>query len=180
MRSPNTDTGAREAADKLKDLDPDLVVLEATGGMEIPAASALAVLGVPIAVVNPRQVRDFARSTGRLAKTDALDARILALFAERVRPAVRLLPDEAARDLDAIVARRRQIIVMLTAEKNRLGPALPAVQEGHQEAHRLARAATVGRWIPISMIGSVRVQFGRPRAIFYARSPAWVPTSLAR
>ena len=71
-RSPNTDTGAREVADRLKDPHPDLVVLEATGGMEIPAASALAVLGVPVVVVNPRQVRDFAKSTGRLAKTDAL------------------------------------------------------------------------------------------------------------
>ena len=119
-RSPNTDTGAREAANKLKDLDPDLVVLEATGGMEIPAASALAVLGVPIAVVNPRQVRDFAKSTGRLAKTDALDARVLAHFAEAVRPEPRPLPDEQARQLSALLSRRRQISEMLTAERNRL------------------------------------------------------------
>ncbi len=119
-RSPNTDAGAREAANKLKDLDPDLVVLEATGGMEIPAASALAVLGVPIAVVNPRQVRDFAKSTGRLAKTDALDARVLAHFAEAVRPEPRPLPDEQARQLSALLSRRRQISEMLTAERNRL------------------------------------------------------------
>jgi len=119
-RSPNTDTGAREAADKLKDLDPDLVVLEATGGMEIPAASALAVLGVPVVVVNPRQVRDFAKSTGRLAKTDALDARVLAHFAEAVRPEPRPLPDEQARQLSALLSRRRQISEMLTAERNRL------------------------------------------------------------
>jgi transposase len=119
-RSPNTDTGVREAANKLKDLDPDLVVLEATGGMEIPAASALAVLGVPIVVVNLRQVRDFAKSTGRLAKTDALDARVLAHFAEAVRPEPRPLPDEQARQLSALLSRRRQISEMLTAERNRL------------------------------------------------------------
>jgi transposase len=119
-RSPNTDTGAREVADRLKDLDPDLVVLEATGGMEIPAASALAVLGVPVVVVNPRQVRDFAKSTGRLAKTDALDARVLAHFAEAVRPEPRPLPDEQARQLSALLSRRRQISEMLTAERNRL------------------------------------------------------------
>lgn len=119
-RSPNTDTGAREAAGKLKELDPDLVVLEATGGMEIPAASALAVLGVPVVVVNPRQVRDFAKSTGRLAKTDALDARVLAHFAEAVRPEPRPLPDEQARQLSALLSRRRQISEMLTAERNRL------------------------------------------------------------
>ncbi len=103
-RSLNTDTGAREAANKLKDLDPDLVVLETTGGMEIPAASALAVLGVPVVVVNPRQVRDFAKSTGRLAKTDALDARVLAHFAEAVRPEPRPLPDEQARQLSALLS----------------------------------------------------------------------------
>jgi transposase len=98
----------------------DLVVLEATGGMEIPAASALAVLGVPVVVVNPRQVRDFAKSTGRLAKTDALDARVLAHFAEAVRPEPRPLPDEQARQLSALLSRRRQISEMLTAERNRL------------------------------------------------------------
>ena len=86
-RSPNTDTGARQVAAQLKDLHPDLIVLEATGGMESTVTSALAVLGMPIVVVNPRQVRDFAKSTGRLAKTDALDARVLAHFAEAVRPA---------------------------------------------------------------------------------------------
>jgi transposase len=88
--------------------------------MEIPAVSALAVLGVPVVVVNPRQVRDFAKSTGRLAKTDALDARVLAHFAEAVRPEPRPLPDEQARQLSALLSRRRQISEMLTAEPNRL------------------------------------------------------------
>jgi transposase len=104
--------------------------MEATGGFEFPTAAALVAAEIPVVIANPRQVRDFAKSTGQLAKTDELDARILVLFAERVRPQVRPLPDEAARALDAIVARRRQIIGMLTAEKNRLGFALPAVQKG--------------------------------------------------
>ena len=119
-RSPNTDTGARQVADRLKDLQADLVVVEATGGMEIPVASALAVLGVPVVVINPRQVRDFAKSTGRLAKTDVLDARVLAHFAEAVKPEPRPLPDEQARQLSALIARRRQLSEMLTAERNRL------------------------------------------------------------
>ncbi len=80
-RSPNTDAGAREVADRLKELCPSLVVLEATGRMEIPVTSALAVLGVPAVVVNPRQIRDFAKSTGRLAKTDVLDAQVGVLAA---------------------------------------------------------------------------------------------------
>jgi transposase len=88
--------------------------------MEIPVASALAVLGVPVVVINPRQVRDFAKSTGRLAKTDILDARILAHFAEAVKPEPRPLPDEQARQLSALIARRRQLSEMLTAERNRL------------------------------------------------------------
>jgi len=129
-RFENTERGIAKLVARLKESDPELVVLEATGGFEVPAAAALAAAGVPVVVANPRQVRDFAKSTGQLAKTDALDAGILALFAERVRPVVRPLPDEATRALDALVGRRRQIIDMLTAEKNRLGFALPAVQKG--------------------------------------------------
>ena len=107
--------------------------MEATGGFEVPAAAALAAAEIPVVIANPRQVRDFAKSTGQLAKTDAIDARILALFAERVRPQVRTLPDEDARALDAIVGRRRQVIGMITAEKNRLGLALPAVRKNIEE-----------------------------------------------
>jgi transposase len=84
-------------------------------------------------VVNPRQVRDFSKATGQLAKTDRIDARLLALFAERVRPEVRALPDEAARELDALMTRRRQVLHMLVAEKNRLGAALPTLKSGIQE-----------------------------------------------
>lgn len=130
VRVPNTEQGITELIEHLKKVSPELVVMEATGGWEVPVAGALVAAEIPVVIANPRQVRDFAKSTGQLAKTDELDARILALFAERVRPAVRPLPDAAARDLDAIVARRRQIIVMITAEKNRLGTARPAVRRG--------------------------------------------------
>jgi transposase len=99
-------------------------VLEATGGYELGAVGALAEAGLPVVVVNPRQVRDFARATGQLAKTDALDAGVRALFAERVRPAVRPLPAEAQEELGAVLARRRQLLEMLGAERNRLGHAV--------------------------------------------------------
>ena len=95
-------------------------MLEATGGLEVPLASALAVAGIPVAVVNPRQVRDFARATGQLAKTDAIDAQILARFAEAARPAPRPLPDEATQAFSALLTRRRQLIEMLVAEQNRM------------------------------------------------------------
>ncbi|MDP9374648.1 MAG: IS110 family transposase [Chloroflexota bacterium] len=111
------------------DLQPTLVVLEATGGYERPLAAALASAGLPVAVVNPRQARDFARATGKLAKTDALDAQALAHFAEAVRPPARPVPNAAAEALGAVLARRRQLVEMLTAERNRLHPAATAVRE---------------------------------------------------
>lgn len=127
---PNTESGVRDLVEALSAVSPALVVMEATGGFEVPAAAALAAAEIPVVVANPRQIRDFAKATGQLAKTDNLDARVLALFAERVRPAVRPLPDEDARALDAIMTRRRQLIDMIKAEKNRLGFAVPAVQKG--------------------------------------------------
>ena len=102
-------------------LTPVVIVLEATDGFEMLAALTLAKAGLRIAVVNPRQVRDFAKAMGRLAKTDALDAALLAEFAQRVRPEPRPLPDEAALHLESLLTRRRQIVDMLTAETNRLG-----------------------------------------------------------
>jgi transposase len=109
---------------------PALVVLEATGGSERAAIAALAAARLPLVVANPRQVRDFARAIGHLAKTDRIDADTLALFAERVRPEPRALPDEAANALDALLTRRRQVLEMLIAERNRLEHALPAVRRG--------------------------------------------------
>jgi len=125
-----TPVGLDALAERLAALRPVLVVLEATGGIEAAVAAGLASAGLPVSVVNPRQVRDFARATGRLAKTDRIDARVLALFAERVRPEVRPLKDEEVRLLQALTARRRQLIEMLTAERNRLSRANPAVRGG--------------------------------------------------
>jgi transposase len=124
------DHGEEEVAalvERLAALTPTLVVLEATGGLEVRLAAALAAAGLPVAVVNPRQVRAFARATGRLAKTDRLDAAAIARFAEAVRPPVRPLPDEATRHLQALVARRRQLLEMLVAERNRRQAADPAL-----------------------------------------------------
>lgn len=104
---------------RLRDIVPELVVIEATGGFETVVAAGLAAAGLPLAVVNPRQIRDFAKAVGRLAKTDPLDAEIIAHFAEAIRPQPRPVPDAAARALGELVARRRQIIEMMGAERNR-------------------------------------------------------------
>ena len=117
----NDERGGRTLVERLRVEAPELIVLEAAGGYELLCVAALAAVGLPIVVVNPRQVRDFAKATGQLAKTDRIDADILALFAERVRPEVRPLPDAEAQELEALLARRRQLIEMLQAERNRLG-----------------------------------------------------------
>ncbi len=117
---PRDEQGIAQAVERLHTVQPTLIVLEATGGLEVPLAGALAAAGLPVVVINPRQVRDFARATGQLAKTDRLDARVLARFAEAIRPPVRPVPDAQTQLLAALVARRRQVIEMLTAEKNRL------------------------------------------------------------
>jgi transposase len=113
----NDEVGIQELFRQLK--PADFVILEATGGLEMPVASALAAAGIAVAIVNPRQVRDFARATGRLAKTDRLDAEVLARFGQAVRPEARPLANEQAQALEALVTRRRQLVEMLTAEKNR-------------------------------------------------------------
>ena len=118
---------------RLRAVGPTLVVLEATGGLELALVGTLATAGVPVAVVNPRQVRDFARSMGRLAKTDRLDAQGLAHFAERIRPEPRPSPDAATRALEAVVTRRRQLLERRTAESNRRAGALPAFQRDLEE-----------------------------------------------
>lgn len=114
------DAGLGDLVDRLKSLQPTLVVVEATGGYEQVVSGTIGSAKLPIAIVNPRQIRDFARAVGRYAKTDTLDAEIIARFAEAVRPPARPIPDAQAQALGELVARRRQIIEMMTAERNRL------------------------------------------------------------
>jgi transposase len=116
----NDETGIAALVVRLQAVQPMLIVLEATGGYHRAVVAALAAAALPLVVVNPRQVRDFAKATGQLAKTDKLDARAVAHFAEAVRPALRPLPDTQTEELRALLARRRQLIAMRTAEQNRL------------------------------------------------------------
>ena len=117
----NDERGVRTLVERLRAFGPTLIVLEATGGYELLGVAALAAAALPVVVVNPRQVRDFAKATGQLAKTDRIDADVLARFADVVRPAVRAIPDADAHELDALLTRRRQLLEMLQAERNRTG-----------------------------------------------------------
>ena len=125
---PRDEAGIPQLVSEMKTLGPSLVLLEATGGLELPLVAALAAEALPVVVVNPRQVRDFARATGKLAKTDALDAAVLAHFAEAIQPPVRPLRDAETQELNSLTARRQQVMTMLVSEKNRLGAATSAVR----------------------------------------------------
>ena len=133
-RVSHDEAGIRQLVSRLKTLEPVMVLLEASGGLELPLVAALAAEAVPVVVVNPRQVRDFAKATGKLAKTDSLDAAVLAHFAEVVRPPVRPLRDAETQALNSLVARRHQVMTMLVSEKNRLSSATVAVRP-RIEAH---------------------------------------------
>lgn len=116
---PNTAQGIEALVEELKRDPMDIVVVEATGGLQRAVVTALAAAKIPVVVINPRQVRDFARASGQLAKTDRLDAAVLAQFGLRMQPQLRTLPDEAAQELAGQLARRDQLIEMRVAEKNR-------------------------------------------------------------
>ena len=133
-RIPYDEAGTEDLVAQLVDMAPATVLLEATGGLELPLVAALAAAALPVVVVNPRQVRDFAKATGKLAKTDALDAQVLAHFAEAVRPPVRPLRDADTQELNSLTTRRNQVMTMLVAEGNRLGRATDAVRP-RIEAH---------------------------------------------
>jgi len=130
----NENEGRKELARFLAEVCPRLVVMEATGGYQIPVVETLALRNLPVVVVNPRQVRDFARATGRLAKTDAIDAEMIARFAQAVKPQARPLKDSDAHRLQTLVARRRQLVEMITMERNRIGTA-PEWTRPDVEAH---------------------------------------------
>ena len=115
----NDETGITEIISYLQQIKPIIVVMEATGGYESLAATALGIADIPVALANPRQVRNFAKATGKLAKTDAIDASVIAHFAAAVNPLAQLLPDELSKKLKDIISRWRQLVEMITAEKNR-------------------------------------------------------------
>jgi transposase len=119
--------------ERLGRIAPILIVLEATGGLEILVASALGLASLPVVIVNPRQARDFAKATGKLAKTDAIDAKVLALFGQVLRPEPRPLKDEQLQELNALFTRRSQLVVMLTAEKNRLSSSPKPIRNDIQQ-----------------------------------------------
>ena len=128
---PNDASGVATLVDRVQALQPTLIVLEATGGLERAVTSALATAGLPVVVVHPRQVRDFARATGQLAKTEALDARALAHFADVIRPTPRPLPDAQTQELRALLGRRQPLIGMRTAEQNRLAGTSARLTQGY-------------------------------------------------
>jgi transposase len=125
----NDELGIKPLVNRLGEIQPTLIVLEATGGIERQLVRALVSAELPVVVVNPRQVRDFAKASGQLAKTDAIDAMVLARFAEAIRPTVRPLPDESLLELRALIARRRQLTEMIVAERNRLTAASKSVRK---------------------------------------------------
>jgi transposase len=125
----NDSAGIAQCIAQLRQLKPALIVLEATGGWQCSLVAALAVAKLPVAVMNPRQIRDFAKATGQLAKTDALDAGVIAHFAEAVRPTPRPFPDEMTQQIDALLQRRRQLLEMLVAERHRVALAHSTVRE---------------------------------------------------
>lgn len=131
----NEPAGIAELVTRIGALNPVLVVLEATGGLQMPLAAALAVAHISFAVVNPRQVRDFAKATGQLAKTDGIDATVLAHTALAVRPEPRPLPDATTQHVEALIVRRRQPLEMLVAERNRVGSAATAVVRESLKQH---------------------------------------------
>jgi transposase len=128
-RVANDSAGIAQCIAQCRQLKPALIVLEATGGWQDALVAALTVAKLPVAVVNPRQIRDFAKATGQLAKTDALDAGVIAHFAEAVRPTPRPLPDELTQQLDALLQRRRQLLEMLVAERHRMALAHPTIRD---------------------------------------------------
>ena len=132
-QTANTEEAFPELIARLKALEPELIVIEATGGLERAVVAAMATADLPVAMINPRQAREFARATGRLAKTDQIDADDLAFFGEAIRPEVRPLPEADVQELSALNARRQQLVEMITAERNRLHTALPAARPSIRE-----------------------------------------------
>jgi len=135
LQTSNDEAGIHQLIDTLRELRPTLIVLEATGGLETPLACELGATGLPVAIINPRQARDFAKATGKLAKTDRIDAGVLAHFAQVLQPPVRPLKDAESRALDDMLNRRRQLVTMRVQEQFRLGSAASPLLKKSLAAH---------------------------------------------
>jgi transposase len=159
-RDPNDPAGVAAVVARLSPLAPALVVVEATGGLELPLVAALQVAGIPVAAINPRQARDFAKASGRRAKTDRIDAEALAHFAEAIRPEARPLPSTQVRALDALLSRRQQLLGMRLMESNRLGSCSDAAVRAGLERH-------------IAWLSVEAAQADRLLAEAVQASPAW-------
>jgi transposase len=133
LRVKNNLSGIVNLTEQLTSIKPELIVLEATGGMELDVAENLSSAGLAVSIINPRQARDFGKATGKLAKTDAIDAEVLAHFAEAIRPRVTMMTDESGKKLKDLVARRRQLVEMISAEKARLAGKQGAIKQDIQE-----------------------------------------------
>jgi len=155
----NTETGITELVSQVKIIPHVMIIVEATGGLEMPLVQALAALEMAVVVVNPRQVRDFAKATGQLAKTDTLDARIIARFGEAVKPEPRPLKDNQTLELSALISRRQQLMEMLLAEQNRLRTAAKPLHP---------QLKTHIEWLKKSI-----QELDRDRDQFIKRSPLW-------
>ena len=163
---PNNDEGRKDLARFLSDVRPKLIVLEATGGYQVPVVETLALRNLPIVVINPRQVRDFAKATGRLAKTDSIDAEMIARFGEVIRPEARALKDKDANRLQTLVARRRQLVEMVAMERNRL-ETTPDWMRPDIEAHIEWLKECIGKLkTRISPLLSGRAPYGEKRRTF--------------
>jgi transposase len=141
LQFANDDKGIAQVIQYIASLQPAGIILEATGNLEMPLAAALQAECLPVVIINPRQIRDFARATGALAKTDAIDARILAFFGLRMKPEMRPLPDQQAREMTSLLTRRRQLMEMLIAERNRLSRADEDVQPNIKDHIKWLRKA---------------------------------------
>jgi transposase len=159
FRVSNDDAGLSNLVERLKKLKPTLIVLEPTGGFEMLLVAELTHAGLRAVVVNAKRIRDFARATGRLAKTDKLDAKVLAHFAAAIRPAIRKLRSEEEEQLTALLTRRKQVLDMLTVEKNRL-VTVRAKMRSDIEAH-------------IQWLSSSLKELDKEIEDFVKRSPAW-------
>lgn len=159
---PNDAAGQAEVVQTVQALAPALIALEASGGYERALTAELAAAGLPVVVLTPRQVRDFGRAVGHLAKTDTLDAALLARYAAQVRPPLRPLPDAAAQELQALVARRRELVRLQAAERQRLGQATAAVRRSI-EAH-------------LAWLGEQLTAIEQQRDAAIAASPRWQAT----